>query len=176
MYSQIVITVVSNDKPGIVKYIAEHITAHQGEWLESKLANLAGKFVGVIKARLPEAALAALTEQLSCAQDGISIVVEPLADQQASAYSGRLARFHVLGPDRKGIVEEISQALLKYNINVEEIETRLTSEAYTGTPLFEMEGMVKIPENTDIHALNDNLNSIADMLGVDISIPDFFVH
>ena len=55
---------VVDDLPGLVELVAGVIAAHGGNWLESRMSHLGGKFAGILRAELPpdkvQSALAAL--------------------------------------------------------------------------------------------------------------------
>jgi glycine cleavage system regulatory protein len=172
MDKHFILSVLSDDRPGVTRRIAELVTKHHGNWLESRLTQLAGKFAGVIRIRLAEesvddlrAAMNALTEQ------NIRVMVEEL--QTVSPQDqGRTATFSAVGPDRSGIVLEITQALTQYNINIAELNTNCSSMPYSGEPLFEAEGLLHVPPGTDLEQLAGQLDSIADALGIDIILEE----
>lgn len=43
MTTPLVITVISADKPGLVESLAQTISRHGGNWLESRMARMAGQ-------------------------------------------------------------------------------------------------------------------------------------
>ena len=49
MSTPLVITVISADKPGLVESIAQVINRHGGNWLESRMARMAGQFAGILR-------------------------------------------------------------------------------------------------------------------------------
>ena len=53
MSTSIVLTVVSDDHPGIVESLSQVLANHGGSWEESSMMSLAGKFAGILLARLP---------------------------------------------------------------------------------------------------------------------------
>jgi glycine cleavage system regulatory protein len=55
-----IISFISQDRPGLVEALSEVISKHGGNWLESRLSQLAGKFTGLISISLPEESSAAL--------------------------------------------------------------------------------------------------------------------
>ena len=165
-----ILTVTSNDKPGIVEAIATKVTEHQGSWLESSLAQLAGKFVGVVRISLPQTQcepLIAQLQQLSSRGITISFDIESANNKSTAQLT---AKFHAVGPDRTGIVKELSTAFAKRSINVNELETTLSSMPYSGDPLFEANGEVSLPDDTELNAVYERLDDIANDLGIDISI------
>ena len=44
----LVLTVIGDDRPGLVEQLAAAISEHRGNWLESSMAHLAGKFAGIV--------------------------------------------------------------------------------------------------------------------------------
>ena len=49
MNTYLVLTVIGDDKPGLVESLSSVIADHQGNWLESSMSQLAGKFAGILK-------------------------------------------------------------------------------------------------------------------------------
>lgn len=172
MPTNLVITVISDDKPGIVKQLANTVAEHGGNWLESRLSHLAGKFAGVIRISAEPDKLDALEQALSnLGSQHIRVSMEESSDTPTGNIQ-RQAAFKALGPDRAGIVLEIAQAFAQYNINVEEFNTNCSSMPYSGDPLFEAEGLIQLPESADLHDLSEQLERIADHLAIDIRITE----
>ena len=53
MTTPLVITVISADKPGLVESLAQTISRHGGNWLESRMARMAGQFAGIVRVDVP---------------------------------------------------------------------------------------------------------------------------
>src|SRR5688572_33393210 len=49
MRTSLVITVIGDDRPGIVEQLSEQVLAVNGNWEESRMARLAGKFAGLLR-------------------------------------------------------------------------------------------------------------------------------
>ncbi|HRP97915.1 MAG TPA: ACT domain-containing protein, partial [Rhodocyclaceae bacterium] len=60
----LVLTVIGDDRPGLVEEISTLLTEHGASWLDSSMARLAGKFAGVLTVSVPEANEAALRDAL----------------------------------------------------------------------------------------------------------------
>lgn len=173
MYTHILISVISDDKPGVVEAIAETVNAENGNWLESRLSQLAGKFAGVIRVSIPAEQASILETQLATlSEQNIWIKCEQIANAQPAEAETSSAQIHVLGPDRPGIVRELSKALVKSQINLAELETSLSSMPYSGDPLFEATGNLEIPSGADLGELHETLDKIADTLALDISFSE----
>lgn len=171
MLSDLILTVVSDDKPGIVEALANTVKAHNGNWLESRLTQLAGKFAGVVRIQVDEAQRQPLTDALRALRDkGINIIIEASTGNPATTEDFREASFHAVGPDRPGIVRELSHIFSEAKINVTEMDTRYSSMPYSGEPLFEAEGRVQIPTSVQLHDIQEKLENVAHELAIDISI------
>ena len=44
----LVMTVIAPDRPGLVEALAATVASHQGNWVESRMAHLAGQFAGIL--------------------------------------------------------------------------------------------------------------------------------
>lgn len=165
----LVLTVISDDKPGVVELLAQTISQHHGNWLESRMAHLAGKFAGILQVAVAADQQETLRHALQeLSGKGLKIIVENavVADKTAC----REFHFSVVGSDRPGIVYEIAQAFAGRNINMDELETSYSSMPWSGEPLFEATGIIEVPESVDMDALHDQLDLIADELAVDIRL------
>jgi glycine cleavage system regulatory protein len=169
MQRLLVMTVIGDDRPGLVEAVAGIVTAHQGNWLESRMSRLGGQFAGILRVEVPsvqEAALVAALEQL--AARGLKVVIH--SDRPApAAASGRISVLEIVGHDRPGIVKEITGALARHGVNVEEFDTECASAAMTGETLFKATARVSIPDSCNTAALRAELERIAADLIVEIS-------
>ncbi|MGH8440833.1 MAG: glycine cleavage system protein R, partial [Pseudomonas sp.] len=62
--NHLVLTVIAQDKPGLVEHIAECIAEHGGNWLESRMSRMAGQFAGILRVGVPAEAYDELVEAL----------------------------------------------------------------------------------------------------------------
>ena len=49
----LVLTVIGDDRAGLVKALADVVSAHDGNWEQSHLAELAGQFAGIVVVTVP---------------------------------------------------------------------------------------------------------------------------
>ena len=49
--TSLVLTVLGNDRPGLVDAIAATVAEHGGNWVESRMAHLAGQFAGILRVK-----------------------------------------------------------------------------------------------------------------------------
>jgi glycine cleavage system regulatory protein len=167
--TQLVLTVLCDDRPGVVEQLAQTISNHHGNWLESRMAQLAGKFAGILQIAVADEYQQELRNALSAlSSQGFKIVIDTATTIDKPEC--REFSFSVVGGDRPGIVREIAQAFAGRHINMGELETACSSMPWSGEPLFEATGVIEVPKSVDMNELYDYLDKIADELAVDIRL------
>jgi glycine cleavage system regulatory protein len=165
-------TVIGQDRPGLVGSIADLVTEHGGNWLESRMSRLGGQFAGILRVEVPterDKTLIAALKKLEAR--GLAVVVHP--DMPPPNLEGaRLTALEIVGQDRPGIVRQISGALAAHGVNVEELQTECASAAMSGETLFRAKAKLSIPASCDTGKLRRELEKIAEDLIVDISFAD----
>jgi glycine cleavage system regulatory protein len=167
--TNLVLTLIGPDQPGIVEAVSEVVSANDGNWLESRMVHLAGKFAGVLSVEVADDRAAALEAALGgLATSGLTIVVE----RSAAAESPRrhAMEIELVGLDRAGLVHEISTLLASHGINVEELSTDRSAAAHSGDPLFRAHVRVFVPEAVDVGAVRQGLERLAADLMVEITL------
>jgi len=169
----LVMTVIGQDRPGLVESVADLVASHGGNWLESRMSRLGGHFAGILRVEIPaekEPALVANLKDLS--SRGLTVVVH--SDQpKAEPPPGRVRILEIVGQDRPGIVRQISHALASYGVNVEELQSECASAPMTGETLFKARAKLRVPDSADAEKIRQNLEKIASDLIVDISFAEF---
>ena len=172
MQIPLVMTVISPDRTGLVESLARTVAGHGGNWLESRMCRLGGEFAGILRIEVPAEKKSALLDALQKLQaDGLQILVR--ADQSsAPAASGRQTKLEIVGSDRPGIVRDITSALVRAGVNVEEFSSEVSSAPMSGETLFKAEARLQLPERCDLAALKKDLEKIAADLLVDVSFAE----
>jgi glycine cleavage system regulatory protein len=163
----LVMTVLGKDRTGLVESLARLVAEHGGNWLESRMGRLGGEFAGILRVHVPAEKRAALERALAGLSD-LQIVVRA-DDAAAVGDAAELATLEVLGPDRPGIVREITHALAAQGVNVEELATECTSAPMSGEPLFRARAKLRLPAGVTLAALRQALARPAAEMGVEFS-------
>jgi len=168
----LVMTIIGQDRPGLVDSVAALVAAHGGNWLESRMSRLGGQFAGILRVEVPGENEPALVSELqNLGARGLTVVVH--SDQpKPEAGSARQSVLEIVGQDRPGIVREISHALAGFGVNVEELETECASAAMSGETLFKAHARLSIPESCDTARVREQLEKIAADLIVEISLAE----
>jgi len=170
MASSYIVTFIGDDRPGLVEQLSRVIENNGGNWHESRLSQLGGKFAGLIRVSLPaDQGLTLETDLSALATSGLSVRVTPSGEKRSSV-PGRNITLTVLGPDRPGIVREISRALAQREINVLEMHSQVISAPMSAEMIFSAHIDAWIPETTDMDDLADTLDEIANQMTLEIDL------
>ncbi len=171
MQSTFIITFIGDDRPGLVEALARVVADHGGNWLESRLSQLAGKFAGLISVSLPGESGPALEAALDALHaEGISVRVTPCDGTLAQDDHQRIVTLTVLGPDRPGVVREISAALSKRSINVVDLESFVSPAPMSSELLFHAQVEASLPPDCEYEELEETLDQIADEMHMEFTL------
>ena len=169
MTTYLVLTVIGDDKPGLVESLAEIIAAHNGNWLESSMSQLAGKFAGILRVSVADDDADELISALDKLGNQLKLVIEKVS-ADTSQTEQRTARMSLVGNDRPGIIREISHCLAELGVNVEQLNTECASAPMSAGDLFTARAVLQIPVGVELERLQSRLEQLADELIVDISL------
>ena len=164
MNESLVMTVIGDDRPGLVETLARTVSAHEGSWLESRMARLGGKFAGILRVSVPADRVDPLLETLrGLDTQGLRVTSERgTAPEQRS----QPVRLELMGADHLGI----SALLTSQHINVDEFTTDYEPAPMSGQPLFKATALLHLPPGVSEDELRSSLENLASDLMVDISL------
>ena len=168
--TSLVLTILGKDQPGLVDSLAAIVTQHEGNWVESRMAHLAGQFAGILRVEVSPARAEALTAAIkSLASQGLDSMVTAEPSQAATA-TGTVIKLDLVGLDQPGIVRKLSQVLAAQGINVEELATECTTAPTTGQNLFHATAQLRLPQGLELETLRAALEEVAADLMVDLTL------
>jgi glycine cleavage system regulatory protein len=171
MRTSLVLTVIGADRPGIVEQLSDTVLAAGANWEDSRMARLAGKFAGVLHVSVGTDRADRLAQDLrSLASSDLTVIVERSGEIDVSGY--RALSLEIVGQDRPGIVRDISRVLAERGVNIEELETEVTSAAMSGEPTFRARARVRLPDSVNADDMRDALEAMADHLMVDLDLDE----
>lgn len=171
MATSLVVTVIGNDRPGIVERLSDIVLAAGANWEESRMARLAGKFAGILRIRVEAASAETLAAGLrGMATDGLTVVVESGGDAPADAV--RTVRLELVGNDHPGIVRDIARVLAREQVNIEELDTGVAGTPMSGEQLFRAQARLRLPATVTLDTLRAQLEKLAGELMVDVTLDD----
>ena len=172
MQRTLIFSFIAIDKVGIIEQLAHAVAANDGNWLQSRMTQLSGKFAGIVQVSVAQAqSLALQNALLAMACDTLAIMVEPAADVLPQA-QGNTVHFDIIGLDRVGIVKEVTTALAQQQLNVIDMHSQIEHAPMSAEHLFKADIRLQMPANTDYEALHDTLDSLCQRLDLDWNLSE----
>lgn len=173
MTTRVLISLFCDDRPGVVEDLSSALDLCGGNWLDSRLSRLGGQFAGVVEAQLPASEESALREQLALLNaKGITTTL-----CEASAHKGpptqeqnKLRTLILLGPDRPGIVRELTRALVGARFNVQSLDTQVETAPMSGEPLFRARATIELLEGSRLDELEWKLDALSESMLLEIDL------
>ncbi len=172
MPKDIVITMLAKDRPGLVEQIAGIVTQYGGNWVESSMARLCGEFAGLLRVQVPEDRADALQDALEKLSGETMTITVCKAGQPVISQSGPRARLELTGLDHTGIVHQVTRVLARMSVNLEQLETKVFTASLSGEPMFTARAEIRLPEELDMTALREALETLAADIMVDINLDE----
>lgn len=167
MKREIVLSVITDDHPGIVQTLAETITAHGGNWLDSSMSHLGGKFAGIVLLEVTEQREQELEDALRALdRQDLHISFERTAPARPEPH--HYVMVSIVANDRPGIVEEIADLLASHRINIETLTTSVADTPMSSGHLFKAHFQANLPEDMSYDDLQRVLESASDDLMVEL--------
>lgn len=171
--TQLVLTIVGDDRVGLVEALADVVAAHGGNWERSELAELAGAFAGIVVVGVPEDRSAELIDALGSLGGMLRITPHRADPDPASASVLSAAdplRFTVLGNDRPGIIRQITRAVGARALSIDSLTSRTLEAPMAGGVLFEATVVLRLPAGIDASDVVADLEELAGEIQVDLTL------
>jgi len=168
MSKHVILSVTGSDRPGLTKALADAIHAAGGNWLESNLSRLGGKYVGAVLVEIEPDALSALAAEVGKVDSsGLHVAVVsagPEPDEAEGAMS-----IELVGQDRPGIIREVTSVLAAIGANIDSLTTATENGAWSGERLFRANVSATLPEGVTPEAVQHALEAISRDVMVDFT-------
>jgi len=168
--TQLVLTAIGDDRPGLVSALARAVANEGGNWLESQMGRLGGKFAGIVLVDAPEDRLDSLVAGVQALSAEHLLDVSVTRADGTPIVSGTRLALHLLGHDSPGIVREVSSVLASKGVTIDELSTCTMHAPMGDGVLFEADAVVRLPETLSANELQAALESIAAELMVDLDL------
>jgi glycine cleavage system regulatory protein len=131
------------------------------------MANIAGQFAGMVHFEVPAANADALASALQGLESaGLRIVIAKTALPPAPA-GRRLVTLELEGPDRPGIVRDLSRSLADRGVSIEELHTEIVDAADAGHT-FRVKALLAVPAALANDELKRGLDALASEMVIDL--------
>ncbi|WP_394837418.1 hypothetical protein LVJ94_10970 [Pendulispora rubella] len=170
MSEELVITAVGPDRPGITSEFSGHVHATGANLADSRMINLRGRFALVALVLGTKETLEATRKALTSAARSMGLSIEFSSAEKTAPRSGVPFRLRSYSMDQPGIVHKLTRYLHEQGVNIEELETRLESAPFMGTPVFTMTLIMLVPSEVSVKTLRRNLEELGGTLNCDIDL------
>jgi glycine cleavage system regulatory protein len=163
--TSLVVTATGRDRPGLVNLLSDRARGFGANWAGSRMATLAGQFAGIVQLEVaPENAEPLSVALRALESSGIEVDIER-TDAVAAPAGRRIVTLQLVGPDRPGIVRDLTQLLAARGISIDDMQTEIVDGDGTGSHRFSMKALLVVPETL----ANDELKRALDALALEMS-------
>ena len=165
-----VLSILGDDRSGLVEALSAVVSAHGGNWDKSHMTQLAGKFAGVVLVAVPSGRVDAFLSELEPleAQGLFDISVEEArGDVETKA---PMVVVDVVGNDHPGIVHEVSHLFATRKISIDDLQTWTSVAPMAGGRLFHAKARLRLPAEVSPDDLLSDLEALAADLMVDVHL------
>jgi len=166
MRETLVLTVLGPDRTGLVEALADRIVAAGGNWESSHMARLAGQFAGIVLVTVERDHADRVRSALRGLDD---LEVSLRVSTPPPPTLGERVRLELTGADRPGIVRDVARVLAERGVNVEELESSVSSAAMSGEPLFTARAVLRLPPQLTLADVRSGLELLSSELMVDLT-------
>ena len=165
--NSLIISAVGSDRPGIVSELSGIITTHGGNVEESRMSRLGSDFAIIMLVSVSTDWEESLEVALQSIND---LTISTKLTQIQEIGDNKKYKIGLNGADNEGIVKVLSKYLAEKSINVLEMETHISHAPISGTPLFNLNASVSVPNDVEETVIQSDLSQIAQKLGVEIQL------
>lgn len=172
MDTNIILTLTGADRIGIVEEVTGLLLNRSGNVEVSHMAHLASEFAILMLVAIPAEQLGGLEQDMqSLIAQGYKVTTTQTKQTEAQAHPlWRHYRIELLGADQEGIVYEIASTMRQQGINIESMDMQVAQAPVSGSPLFNMKGLVSAPPSLAGGSWEAALIQVGNRLNVDITI------
>lgn len=157
------ITLQAPDRKGLVEQIAQAVSRHNGNWLDSELRHIDGIFAAILLLEVPALRFDELIEALECI-DSLSLT---FAKTSATLKPVKRLSYSIVAYDRPGLVLDISNRINALGINIEQFSSQYETAGHTGIALFRATIGLGLTDSAQEDLLSQSLYSLGDDLVLD---------
>jgi glycine cleavage system transcriptional repressor len=171
MRKQLVLTASGPDRVGVVEKMTELLLQFDGNVESSRMMRLGGDFAMLMFITAPEDKIEGLRDAVSdfhYASFDVHTRLSEVAEPEENAAIP--CAITVMGADHMGIIHQIARYLSEQGLNLETVTTEVVAAPMSGSPLFTMSAVVKVPPQLEVDDLREALDFIGNEMGVDTKV------
>ncbi|KZK87537.1 Bifunctional uridylyltransferase/uridylyl-removing enzyme [Pseudovibrio sp. Ad13] len=169
MKKELVLTVVADDRPGLVGEISKVVADHKANWIDSSLSRLGGQFAGIVRVHVEKAQAADLSATLT-KLESVGLTIGIHVHNTGDAPAGAHALLHILGQDQPGMISRVSSVLADLHVSIETLESLVEPGSMSGDLMFRANARIIIPPHLSPAEVSEALEGIAADLMIDVEL------
>jgi len=170
MNSNLVITALGKDRPGIVTELSEAILEKGCSIAASRMSVLGGEFALILMINGSARAITAMEQARQTLEQQLDLtIISRATTAHQTLHSLVPYQIEVIAIDHPGIVHHVTQFFADKQINIEEMNTDSYSAPLTGTPMFSLTLIVGLTQETAINPLREQFFDFCDDLNLDVT-------
>ncbi|OKL44292.1 glycine cleavage system protein R [Pseudovibrio exalbescens] len=169
MNKELILTVLADDRPGLVGLLSAKIADHGASWIDSSLSRLGGHFAGILRVSVaPDKERDLIEDIASLTDQGLTITFHDAS--AGDGIEGTPAVVSLIGQEQPGMISRVSAVFAELGVNIETLESIVEPGSMSGELLFKATAEVVLPDSVTPEALSQALEAIAGDLMIEISI------
>jgi len=171
MKTYMILSLVGKDRPGIVEEISTFLLAHEGNIEDSRMAAMGGRFSVMTLFSCPSGKVELIRKDMAeLAKLGFEASLHGADDPSLMPRHPELPlKMEVIAMDHPGIVQRVVSILHRHNVNIQSLETRVSSAPLSGAPLFDLLLQAAVPAEESIAKIKSELSALAAEMNLDLS-------
>ncbi|MEW6265950.1 MAG: ACT domain-containing protein [Thermodesulfobacteriota bacterium] len=171
MKKYMILFVVGKDRPGIVDDVSTMLFERGANIEDSRMATLGGCFSIMVLISCPEEKAVEVRRGLEVLSGlGFDAYLHEAADPVSVPRQVEIPMsLEIRAMDHPGIVQKVVRLLRRRNVNIESLDTHVTSAPWSGAPLFNLRLSAGVPAGQSIMKIKEELTALAAEMNLDLS-------
>lgn len=170
MSNHLIISVITDDQPGIVAKLSRMIMDAQCSICDSRMSRLGGSFAAILMVSGNWNTLTRLEKNLNkLAQEKNYLLSTKQGNESTQEHTTLPYVIETITVDQPGILHELSMFFNALNINIINLSTEHYLAPHTGTPMFAIQMSIEIPASLHIPTIREDFLSLCDEMNLDSS-------
>ncbi len=172
------LSAIGPDRPGIVADLAELIFECDCNLEDSSMTILGNEFAVLLlltgEGPEIERRLSSACKRLEW-EKRITVFFRPLDREPlsyAAAEHARPYQVQAVGVDKAGLVAKVARCLADHRASITHMSTQSRPEPLSGTPMYNMNIRLAVPETADLAVLQSDLDAVAASLHIELTLSE----
>jgi len=171
MSTQLVISALGGDRPGIVDELSNIVYQHGLNIEDSRMTILGNEFAILLLISGDQQAIEKLQAKTADLEDALQMRLLIKTTSKSAPLTNTLPyKVEVHALDHPGIVRSVASFFSSRNINIVNLQTRSYAAPHTGSQMFSLHLTIGIPADTNIAKLREAFTATCDELNLDAEI------